>query len=187
MTSINPWSDGVRPAGADIAAVKAKTDLISAGVAPDVSDILAAIKLLTDYLPYFVYGMRNITPTIPAAWQTNPTALANINDTDLTNVTGTGTVLGSSDNKNLSFDLLSYVYINIISVKASVSVDSFGVYIGMSAPAYTAGVPNNMTLVGTVSGTLAYQIKVQAVARYVVLSFHSAAGNQDYAVQYLIL
>ena len=28
MTSINPWSDGVRPAGADIAAVKAKTDLI---------------------------------------------------------------------------------------------------------------------------------------------------------------
>jgi len=43
MTSINPWSDGIKPAGANISSIKAKTDIIGASVALENAGNLAAL------------------------------------------------------------------------------------------------------------------------------------------------
>lgn len=50
MAYLSSWSDGIKPKGADIAAVKAKTDIIGASVALESAGNLAAVKTKTDLL-----------------------------------------------------------------------------------------------------------------------------------------
>lgn len=130
---------------------------------------------------------NGITPTIPAAWGTDPTNLGNITNVDLTDYTGTGVVAGTGDNKNIEIDLKANCYIKNILTKMHVNDDYFRVYIGTTAPAYAGGIPNNMTLKsGNETGIAEIDTTIEAAARYIVICFHSGAGAQNYAIQYVI-
>ena len=129
---------------------------------------------------------NGITPTIPAAWSTDPTNLGNITNIDLTDYTGTGIVAATGDNKNIEIDLKANCYVKNILTKMHINDDYFRVYIGTTAPAYTGGTPNNMTLKsGNETGTAEIDTTIEAAARYIVIMFHSAAAANDYSIQYV--